>query len=323
MRKNDLAVEKLKKETNILTDLSTALTEEYENSINDKKDLRELALEIKSIEYLKQYLEEEAEHDAKLVPINSKIADMGIRDQIGVFNDTLLKKTSLKVNAGDNNPIVRELEANLSSLKDALKRSVNNYYTSLLVKKKNIQDQHEKTREHIRNVSSRERDVNYIDREQRVRESLYVFLLNKREENSLALAATEDNARMVDGVRGGAGPLAPNVPKILLVGFLVGLAVPVLGCVIAAMMDSRVKRREEIESLTDIPVYGVLPRKPRKLKNQEIVVNLEEPSELSESFPLLAERLVSLAEENGPGCFSILLTSSCPGEGKTLSLIHI
>lgn len=156
MRKNDLAVEKLKKETDILTDLSTALTEEYENSINDKKDLRELELEIKSIEYLKQYLEEEAEHDARLVPINSKIADMGIRDQIGVFNDTLLKKTSLKVNAGDNNPIVRELEANLSSLKDALKRSVNNYYTSLLVKKKNIQDQHEKTREHIRNVSSRE-----------------------------------------------------------------------------------------------------------------------------------------------------------------------
>lgn len=323
MRKNDLAVEKLKKETNILTDLSTALTEEYENSINDKKDLRELALEIKSIEYLKQYLEEEAEHDAKLVPINSKIADMGIRDQIGVFNDTLLKKTSLKVNAGDNNPIVRELEANLSSLKDALKRSVNNYYTSLLIKKKNIQDQHEKTREHIRNVSSRERDVNYIDREQRVRESLYVFLLNKREENSLALAATEDNARMVDGVRGGAGPLAPNVPKILLVGFLVGLAVPVLGCVIAAMMDSRVKRREEIESLTDIPVYGVLPRKPRKLKNQEIVVNLEEPSELSESFPLLAERLVSLAEENGPGGFSILLTSSCPGEGKTYLAVNL
>ena len=256
MRKNDLAVEKLKKETDILTDLSTALTEEYENSINDKKDLRELELEIKSIEYLKQYLEEEAEHDARLVPLNSKIADMGIRDQIGVFNDTLLKKTSLKVNAGDNNPIVRELEANLSSLKDALKRSVNNYYTSLLVKKKNIQDQHEKTREHIRNVSSRERDVNYIDREQRVRESLYVLLLNKREENSLALAATEDNARMVDDVRGGNGPLEPNVPKILMVGFLAGLAIPVVLCVVAAMLDSNVKRRKEIEALTAIPVYG-------------------------------------------------------------------
>lgn len=142
MRKNDLAVEKLKKETNILTDLSTALTEEYENSINDKKDLRELALEIKSIEYLKQYLEEEAEHDAKLVPINSKIADMGIRDQIGVFNDTLLKKTSLKVNAGGSIiPIVREPGSQFGpSCNDALKRSVNNYYTSLLVKKKNIQD---------------------------------------------------------------------------------------------------------------------------------------------------------------------------------------
>ena len=323
MGENDLAIENLKKESNILTDLSTALTEEYENSLNDKKDLRELTLEIKSIEYLKEYLEKEAEFDSRLVPINSKIADMGIRDQIGVFNDTLLKKTSLKVNAGDNNPIVRELEANLASLKDALKRSVNNYYTSLLVKKKNVEEQHEGTRAHIRAVSGKERAVNQIAREQRVRESLYIFLLNKREENSLALAATEDNARIVDAVRGGDGPLAPNVPKILLVGFLVGLAVPVLGCVIAAMMDSRVKRREEIESLTDIPVYGVLPRKPRKLKNQEIVVNLEEPSELSESFPLLAERLVSLADENGPGGFSILLTSSCPGEGKTYLAVNL
>lgn len=251
--------------------------------------MRELELEIKSIEYLKDYLEQEAEHDARLVPINSKIADMGIRDQISVFNDTLLKRTSLKVNAGDNNPIIRELEANLNSLKDALKRSVNNYYTSLLVKKKNVQDQHEQTREHIRNVSSRERAVNHIEREQRVRESLYVLLLNKREENSLALAATEDNARMVDGVRGGNGPLEPNVPKILMVGFLAGMAIPVFLCVVAAMLDSSVKRRKEIETLTSIPVYGELPRKPRKLKNQEIVVNLEEPSELSECFPLLAD----------------------------------
>lgn len=323
MKKNDLAIEDLKKETDVLTDLSTALTEEYENSLNDKKDLRELELEIKSIEYLKDYLEQEAEHDARLVPINSKIADMGIRDQISVFNDTLLKRTSLKVNAGDNNPIIRELEANLNSLKDALKRSVNNYYTSLLVKKKNVQDQHEQTREHIRNVSSRERAVNHIEREQRVRESLYVLLLNKREENSLALAATEDNARMVDGVRGGNGPLEPNVPKILMVGFLAGMAIPVFLCVVAAMLDSSVKRRKEIETLTSIPVYGELPRKPRKLKNQEIVVNLEEPSELSECFPLLAERMVALSDGNEGNPLSVLITSTCSGEGKTYLSVNL
>lgn len=323
MKKNDLAIEDLKKETDVLTDLSTALTEEYENSINDKKDLRELELEIKSIEYLKDYLEQEAEHDARLVPINSKIADMGIRDQIGVFNDTLLRRTSLKVNAGDNNPIVRELEANLASLKDALKRSVNNYYTSLLVKKKNVQDQHEQTREHIKSVSSRERAVNHIEREQRVRESLYVFLLNKREENSLALAATEDNARMVDGVRGGNGPLEPNVTKILMVGFLAGMAIPVFLCVVVAMLDSAVKRRKEIETLTTIPVYGELPRKSRKLKNQEIVVNLEEPSELSECFPLLAERMVALSDENGGKPLNVLITSTCSGEGKTYLSVNL
>ncbi len=129
--------------------------------------------------------------------------------------------------------------------------------------------------------------------------SLYVLLLNKREENPLALAATEDNARMVDGVRGGNGPLEPNVPKILMVGFLAGMAIPVFLCVVAAMLDSSVKRRKEIETLTSIPVYGELPRKPRKLKNQEIVVNLEEPSELSECFPLLAERMVALSDGNG------------------------
>lgn len=323
MKKDDLSIEALKRESDILTDLSTALTEEYENSLNDKKDLRELALEIKSIEYLKKYLEDEAEHDSRLVPINAKIADMGIRDQIGVFNDTLLKKTSLRVNAGNNNPIVRELEANLSSLKDALKRSVNNYYTSLLVKKQNVEEQHEKTREHIKAVSSKERDVNHIEREQRVRESLYVTLLNKREENSLALAAMENNARVVDAVRGGSGPLAPNVPKILFMGFLAGMAIPVFLCVVAVMMDSSVKRRSEIETLTSIPVYGELPRKSRKLKNREIVVNMDEPSELSESFPLLAERMAALSDENGGGPFSILLTSSFSGEGKTYIAVNL
>lgn len=155
------------------------------------------------------------------------------------------------------------------------------------------------------------------------RESLYVLLLNKREENSLALAATEDNARMVDGVRGGNGPLEPNVPKILMVGFLAGMAIPVFLCVVAAMLDSSVKRRKEIETLTSIPVYGELPRKPRKLKNQEIVVNLEEPSELSECFPLLAERMVALSDGNGGNPLSVLITSTCSGEGKTYLSVNL
>lgn len=322
MERNDQDIENLKKENDILTDLSTALTEEYENSLNDKKDLRELELEIKSIEYLMGYLEEEAENDAKLVPINTKIADMGIRDQIGVFNDTLLKKTSLKVNAGDNNPIVRELEANLLSLKDALRRSVNNYYTTLLVKKKNVMEQHEKTREHIMAVSNKEREVNRISREQRVRESLYVFLLNKREENALALAAPEDNARIVDAIRGGEGPVAPNVMKILLVGLLLGIAIPLVLCVAVAMTDKSIKNARELEMLTSVPVYGEIPRKPRKLRNEEIVVNLNPPSELSESFPLLADRLVSLADENG-GSLAVLITSSSPEEGKTYVALNL
>lgn len=322
MEKNDKDIEDLKKENDILTDISTALNEEYENSINDKKDLRELDLEIKSIKYLMDYLEEEAENDANLVPINAKIADIGIRDQIGVFNDTLLKKTSLKVNAGDNNPIVRQLEANLLSLKDALRRSVKNYYTSLLVKKKNVMKQHEKTREHIMAVSDKEREVNRISREQRVRESLYVFLLNKREENALALAAPEDNARIVDAVRGGEGPVAPNVMKILLVGALLGVALPLMLCVAVAMADKRLKTARELETLTNLPIYAEIPRKSRKMKNEEIVVNLKTPSDLSESFPLLAERMVSLAHEKG-GPLAVLLTSSLPKEGKTYVALNL
>ena len=128
---------------------------------------------------------------------------------------------------------------------------------------------------------------------------------------------------MVDDVRGGNGPLEPNVPKILMVGFLAGLAIPVVLCVVAAMLDSNVKRRKEIEALTAIPVYGELPRKPRKLKNQEIVVNLEEPSELSECFPLLAERMVALSDENAGKPLSVLITSTCSGEGKTYLSVNL
>ena len=128
---------------------------------------------------------------------------------------------------------------------------------------------------------------------------------------------------MVDGVRGGNGPLEPNVPKILMVGFLAGMAIPVFLCVVAAMLDSSVKRRKEIETLTSIPVYGELPRKPRKLKNQEIVVNLEEPSELSECFPLLAERMVALSDGNEGNPLSVLITSTCSGEGKTYLSVNL
>ncbi len=317
MADNDRELEMLKRENHILTDFSTALSEMYENSLKDKNDLRELDLEIKSIEYLKNYLAEEAEYDTRLVPINTKIADMGIRDQIGVFNDTLLRRTSLKVNAGSNNPIVKELEANLLSLKDALRRSVDSYYTSLLVKRKNVQNQYDETCRHIQTVSGKEGEFTRINREQRVCESNYLFLLNKREENTLALAAPEDNARIVDTVRGGNGPVAPNVLKILFVGVLAGFAIPVMLCTLAAAMDSSVRNRKEFEPLTQLPIYGEIPRKPRKLKNREIVVDTDTPSELAESFPLLAEKMVSLAAERGGEGLAVLLTSTRPEEGKT------
>lgn len=323
MDQNDRDIETLKKENDILTDIQTALTEEYENILNDKKDLRELDLEIKSIEYLKDYLAEEAEFDTRLVPINTKIADMGIRDQISVFNDTLLRRTSLKVNAGPNNPIVKELEANLFSLKDALRRSVDNYYSALIVRRNNVEKQYEKTREHILNVSSKESEINRINRELRVRESNFIFLLNKREENSLALTAPEDNARIVDAVRGGDGPVAPNVLKILFVGLLAGIAIPVALCVVAAAMDTSVKNRRELETLTRLPIYGLIPRKPRKMKDREIVVDAGDLSVLSESFPMLAEQMVSLASSIGRRSLVVLLTSTRPEEGKTYVALNL
>ena len=323
MDQNDRDIETLKKENDILTDIQTALTEEYENILSDKKDLRELELEIKSIEYLKDYLAEEAEYDTRLVPINSKIADIGIRDQISVFNDTLLRRTRLKVNAGPNNPIVKELEANLLTLKDALRRSVDNYYSALIVRSGNVQKQYEKTREHILKVSGQESEINRINRELRVRESNYIFLLNKREENSLALAAPEDNARIVDAVRGGDGPVAPNVLKILFVGLLAGFAIPVALCVVAAAMDTSVKNRKELEALTRVPVYGIVPRKPKKMKDREIVVEADDLSELSESFPMLAEQMVSLANETGRHGLVVLLTSTRPEEGKTYVALNL
>ena len=135
---------------------------------------------------------------------------MNIESQIGEFNEMLLKRDKLISNSSSKNPVVQDLNNSLIAMKQTIIRSVDNLIVGLNIKIKNIRAQEEQTSRRISAVPTQQKEVLSVERRQKIKEELYLYLLNKREENELTQRMTESNARIIDPAAGSNAPVAPK-----------------------------------------------------------------------------------------------------------------
>jgi uncharacterized protein involved in exopolysaccharide biosynthesis len=159
--------------------------------------------------FIKSYINDSKKSE-ELIPSNMGISDAGIDNLINSYNTTLLQKDKLSEESNLKNPIVEDLNRSLSSMRVSIEKSVDNMLGSLELKLKEIQKESKSFNNLISAVPSQEKKIISIVRQQKIKEELYLFLLNKREENALSMAITESNARVVDAAYGSNGPVSPN-----------------------------------------------------------------------------------------------------------------
>lgn len=323
------------KSEHLLPDVQAASSMYMQQSSETSERLLQLNNQLYMARYIRKYLAD-GSNRTHLLPANSGIDGGNIEQQIGEYNKLLLQRNSLVENSSAQNPLVTDMDNSLSSMRTAIVRSVDNLIATLGEQIKSLQATEEQTTRRIAASPTQAKYLLSVERQQKVKESLYLFLLQKREENELSQAFTAYNTRVITPPQGSMIPIAPVRKNILLVAFALGLLIPVVVIFIRENMNTKIRGRKDLEGVS-VPLIGEIPlcgrQKKRSLsdrlrrrKDSEYVANVavREGSRnvANEAFRVLRTNLEFMTEK-GSGANVIAVTSFNPGSGKSFMTVNM
>lgn len=265
-----------------------------------------------TIKYLMDYLKENSEGN-RLIPSLGGVTDVGVQSQIAKYNDLMLQRNHLVENSSENNVTVRELDANLKQMKQTIVASMTGYAASIDVQVRHALAEEKDLQSTLSTVPQKERQVLDIARQQKIKETLYTYLLNKREETALQLAISEANIRIVEQPFGSLAPIAPRRQVTMLAALLIGFVLPFIIIYGIGLLNMGVRGRRDIEVYTTIPVIGEIPHVREGFDESKIMVSEKSNDTVSEAFRLLRFNLGFVKKD----ARVIMFTSTLPNEGKT------
>lgn len=306
------------KRENQMVDISSTASMYMGESQKYNSSALELETQLRLAQYIKEYLTD-SKKEADLIPSNTGISDMNIENQIGLYNAAKLKRDRLISDSSDKNPVVEELNISLRAMKQSIIRAVDNMIVSINVKRNDAQSREIRAQERVASIPTKERQMLSIERQQKIKESLYLFLLNKREENALSQAMADNNARVIDSAEATKFPISPNRNKILALGILLGLAFPTVAFLVIMFMDTRIHSRKDILGVVSVPFLGEIPLdKNYKSHSRKGVANAYGYGDnvVTEAFRILRTNMSFMAKKDKP-LQVITFTSFNSGAGKS------
>lgn len=305
-------LESFKRESG-LTDLSS----DAKLAIAEKSGYEKLCVEngtqLNLIKYLSDYLNK-PENANTTLPVNVGLDDEALTSLISQYNALILERNRLRRASSDSNPVVRRLDSNIDDMHASLLTTINSVYKGLLITKADLDRQAGKYAGQISNAPAQERRFVSIQRQQDIKAGLYLMLLQKREENNIALAATANNAKIIDDALADDVPISPNKKIIYLAALVLGFGIPVAIIYILSLLSYRIEGHSDVERLTRVPVIGDVPLNDSDEK-YAIAVRENDNDIMAETFRSLRTNLLFMLGD--PDKKVILVTSTTSGEGKT------
>ena len=319
------------KSEHLLPDVQAASSLYMAQSAENNKELSTLNNQLSTAQYIRRELN--TKQLDQTLPANSGIVSANIETQISEYNNLVLDRNRLIANSSEKNPLVKNMASSLQSMQRTIIQSVDNLIVSLNTQIRSLRRQEEATTNRLASNPNQAKYLLSVERQQKVKEELYLYLLQKREENELSQAFTAYNTRLITAPRGSMFPTAPRKMNILLVAFAVGLPVPAVGIFMKENMNTKVRGRKDLENLS-IPFIGEIPQysgtkkkwwefKHRKRQDMKIiVVNEGNRNIINEAFRVLRSNMDFMAsKDNNQHVF--VLTSFNPGSGKSFLAINI
>ena len=297
-----------------LTDLaSDAQLAVSENSAYEKQRV-ENGTQLNLVSYLAEYISAPDKVNTVL-PVNVGLTDQSLPPLISQYNEMVLQRNRLLLNSSESNPVIVNLDTSIRAMRENILTTLRSVKEGLLITKADLDRQAGKFNRRISNAPAQERQLVSISRQQEIKAGLYLMLLQKREENSIALAATANNAKIVDEAMADDYPVSPKTKTVYMIALLMGIGIPVAVIYVMGLLQFRIEGRTDVEKLTSVPIIGDIPlAEEGEGKQGSIAVRENENDLMAETFRGIRTNLqFMLGEENKV----VLVTSTISGEGKT------
>jgi len=312
----ELNVENYKKK-NKLTDITTDADIFLKSASEYDKKSAELETQLNLVSYIESYVKNN-KHQYDLVPANLGIEDKSLLQLIQEYNYTLLQRIKVMRTTNEKNPVITQIEQQLKALRTSIIVSIGSIKDGFKIAKKDVLGKTNQFSSRISGVPTQERELTEIIRQKEIKSKLYLFLLQKREENALSLASTIPSAKTLDSAYSSLQPVAPRRMIIYLLALLLGVLMPLIYIYILDLLNNKIINSKELKRLVKAPYLGSIGLK----KEADVVVVREgKTTPIVEMFRIIRTNLqFMLSGKENP---VILITSSISGEGKSFTSINI
>ena len=312
----ELSVENYKK-NNKLTDITSEAEIFLKSSSEYDLKLAELETQLNLVGYIETYVKDN-KHQYDLVPANLGIEDKSLLSLMQDYNKALLERMKLLRTTNDRNPVIMQMEQQLKELRSSIITSIGSIKDGLKISKRDMTSKDAQFASKIRDVPTQERQYIEIKRQQEIKQKLYLYLLQKREENALSLASTIPSAKTVDPAYTALTPVAPKRMIIYLLSLILGVIIPLIYFYIVELLNNKISGSKELKRLVKVPYLGAIGLK----KEADVVVVHEgKTTPIVEMFRIIRTNMqFMLAGKEKP---VILITSSISGEGKSFTSINL
>ncbi len=305
-------LERFKKEskiTDLKRDADVALTE----SNRYQQRIVENSTQIRLVQFLEDYADD-PKSEFEVLPVNVGLEDVRLSQLISSYNEMLLERKRLLVTSSELNPMVVNLDASIASMRRNVLTTIASVYRGLLIRQSDIEREADVYAGRIGSTPAKERKLIGIARQQEIQSTLYLMLLQKREENALTLASTAKNARIFNEPLASVAPISPNKRMYMFVALLLGLSIPIMALYLKDLFSFKVESRADVEKITTVPILAEIPICLNPPKEGSIVVQENNNDIMAESFRALRTNMLFMFKKKQRVA---MVTSTSSGEGKS------
>lgn len=307
------------KKRNNLIQLRLDATQVLSQSNVYTAQLAQANTQMQLLDYLREYVSK-VENKYQIIPSNVGLTDPVSSSLIGAYNQQVLDRNRLLESASENSPQVLTLTNTLDRLQNSINDALMQARKAADIQRQGIQQQYDLYQDKVANTPEQERVLTQIGRQQEVKSGLYLMLLQKREENSISLAATADKGRLIDDPSFG-GKVSPKSSIIMLAAFIIGFALPLLIVYLLQFLRYKIEGHEDVMRLTRLPIVADVAVASDSAKTSAgIVVHENKNNQTDEIFRSMRTNIQFMLKENQK---VILFTSSQSGEGKTFNAANL
>ena len=294
-----------------LTDISSDAQLAVSGNAEYEKKRVENGTQINLVRDLNKYINNPS-NEYEVLPSNIGLSDNGLTTQIDRYNELIIERKRLLRTSTESNPMIVNLDASIRVMKANVKAAIDGTLQGLLIVKADLDREASRFSRRISDAPGQERQYVSIARQQEIKAGLYLMLLQKREENAITLAATANNAKIIDEPVAEGGPVSPKPQTIYMIALVLGVGLPVGVIFLIGLTKFKIEGRGDVEKLTRLPIVGDVPLTAEKTGSIAVFEN--QNNLMSETFRNVRTNLQFML---GNGQKVILVTSTVSGEGKS------